>query len=235
MKHDTEWIEVVPGRWIEVTKALKRKVGVKQTVRVRATLDGKMLDRALRVKGHANRKYSLILLDEAVALAGLRGYAVASKKTGINEWSIKRHAQSLAGPTGYDGVRYTLARKRECVRLAQKLMMAGTKVVSSGKGNRVVPKYNHVTAFVEAGRRLGMNGASIMGMWNMGMISLKDLPPSSHPHAPSLPGGESAPPLPQPNGVRRRRRSPWRVPRSGSSSAAPHPRHTDGLDAGAGI
>jgi hypothetical protein len=191
-----ERIEIFPGHWIEVTKKIKKAAGLRMSTRVRATLAGGDVDQATKEAARSsnkNVKYSMALLDEAVRIAAMEGVKVAEKVTGVGRWSIELRAKEKRARSGQSkhadqGHRYTMAQKRACVKLAQKLM-AGTETVTKRLGFKrlkvmgTFKKYNHGSAFREAGRRLGINGRSVEMMWNLGMIPM-DSPSSPQPPAP---------------------------------------------------
>jgi hypothetical protein len=186
-----EMVEIFPGRWIEITKRVKKAAGVRVSSRVKATIENGRIDEALmRLTESRNRKYSRLLVDEAVAVAKAQGMFMAVRLTGVHKETIAARKRQLRGCTGGDGTRYTLAQKQACVRLAKELMASPvTRVVNGYKGSRrIVPQWNHHTAFVEAGRRLGVNGHSIEYQWLNGMISLEAVAPSSPPRPPAYPG-----------------------------------------------
>lgn len=170
-----ERIEIFPGRWIEVTKRVKQKAGVRMGARVRATLENGRVDEALVRLARNGRKYSGLLIDEAVAVAKEKGAKEAERITGVHHETIAQRRKKLKGCTGYDGRRYTLAQKKACVKMALELVASGgTHIVrvSFGKGDRTVSVWSKKKAFKEAGRRLGVNGLSIMFQWENGMIDL---------------------------------------------------------------
>lgn len=191
-----ERIEIFPGHWIEVTKKIKKAAGLRQSARVRATLAGGDVDRAIKEAHRSSNKgvkYSLALLDEAVRIAAMEGVKVAEKVTGVNRWSIDLHAKEKRARAGQSkhadqGKRYTMAQKQACVRLAQKLMASSETITKplgfkSFRRTGKFKKWHHGSAFREAGRRLGINGRSVELMWTLGMIPL-DQPSSHQPPAP---------------------------------------------------
>lgn len=200
---EKERIEIFPGHWIEVTPRIKRLAGIRPTERVIATLAGGHITKAKYEAGKVRgAKYSRLLLDEAVELAKSVGYPTAAKMTGVNKNSIHMHARIQKGRAGLasrkDGSRYTLAQKQACVRLAQSLMASDeTKDKKCRWGVQKVRKWQHRPAFIEAGRRLGMNGRSIEWLWVSGQIPLDS--PSS-PQSPVPPGEASGRHTPPPSG-----------------------------------
>lgn len=190
-----ELIEIYPGRWIEVTRRIKLKAGVRLSTRVRATLAGGQIDKAAADVGRCRNKsvkYSRLLIDEAVAIARTMGIPKAVKKTGVNKWTIIQQKKRMRGPTGREGNRYTLAQKRALVAMAQRLMGSGeTRMRKCGGKMVAFPKYGHRTAFIEAGRRLGMNGRAIEYQWVNGLFSLAE--PSSPPRPPASPAAPAGP------------------------------------------
>lgn len=189
----TERIEIFPGHWIEVTPAIKKKAGVRKTQRVVATLMGETVAAAGRLvrDGNGGVKYPVLMLDEAVRIAEREGLKKAVKVTGIPRASIDLRRRQLRRKQGKTrvlakGSRYTLAQKQACVRLAKELM-ASDEIVKTPvacalptcKGMPYVVKrykWPHRKAFIEAGRRLGMNGRSIEWMYIQGTIPLTQQP-----------------------------------------------------------
>jgi hypothetical protein len=190
---NTERIEIFPGHWIEVTPAIKKKAGVRKSQRVVATLMGETVAAAGRLVRDGNRgvKYPVLMLDEAVSIAEREGLKKAVKVTGIKEHSIDLRSRQLRRKQGKTkvravGSRYTLAQKQACVRLAKELMASNEikersrlSTLPHCKGMPYVHrryKWSHRSAFIEAGRRLGMNGRSIEWMYVQGTIPLTQQP-----------------------------------------------------------
>lgn len=189
-----ERIEIFPGHWIEVTPKIKKNAGLRQSDRVVATLMGETVPAAGRLVRDSNKsvKYPKLMLDEAVRIAAELGLKGAAKDTGIGAASINLRQRQLRRKQGVarvmaQGTRYTLAQKQACVRLAQELMGSGETVSRTGiarfnnkaKGRKYTfrrLRWSHRTAFLEAGRRLGMNGRSIEWMWIQGTIPLTQQP-----------------------------------------------------------
>lgn len=187
-----ERVEIFPGHWIEVTPKLKKQAGLRKSARVVATLMGETIEAARDiVRENGNIKYTRLMLDEAARIARKDGMAEAIKATGIKRASIDLRMRQLrrAGKLGrkrkdgirHTGSRYTLPQKQACVRLAQELMGSRQTVTKSAKiGGRMCvvtrPRWSHRKAFIEAGRRLGMNGRSVEWMWLQGTIPLDQQP-----------------------------------------------------------
>lgn len=188
-----ERIEIFPGHWIEVTPKIKKNAGLRKSDRVIATLMGETVPAAGRLVRDSNKnvKYPKLMLDEAVRIAATHGLKEAAKDTGIRAASINLRQRQLRRKQGLakvrdKGSRYTLAQKQACVRLAQELMRSNDVVsrtrpcaLPHSKGKPTTyrfRKWNHRSAFVEAGRRLGMNGRSIEWMWVQGTIPLTQQP-----------------------------------------------------------
>ena len=188
MSRITERIEIFPGHWIEVTPAIKKKAGVRKSQRVVATLMGETVAAAGRLvrDGKGNVKYPVLMLDEAVRIAEKEGLKRAAKETGIKEHSIDLRNRQLRRKQGKSrvmaqGSRYTLAQKQACVRLAKELMASNEIIQKSAKCYHYTYthkryKWSHRRAFIEAGRRLGMNGRSIEWMYVQGTIPLTQQP-----------------------------------------------------------
>ncbi len=161
----THRVEIRPGYFIEIDSRLKRKAGVKGKKFVRTRITDQERRRILgdvAYQRNGNVKYSRLLLDEAVEISKVHGVKKAVKLTGIKYWSIVGHKRELTRrgefkPLEKPGCppRYTPDQKRKCVVLAQQL-------IRGGKFQR--------PAFIEAGKRLGMNGTSIEFQWVHGMI-----------------------------------------------------------------
>lgn len=194
-----ERIEIFPGHWIEVTRRIKEKAGVKLSTRVIATLQGGEVHRAAGDAGRSlnkGAKYSRLIIEEALRLARTMGERAAAEKTGVNKWTIQERKKKLRGPTGRDGSRYTLAQKRALVEMAKGLMRSGEIKTRRARGGKMVqqPKWAHRPAFIEAGRRLGMNGRVIEYQWVNGLFSLTDVP-SSPPRPPASAADQSVQPV----------------------------------------
>jgi hypothetical protein len=107
------------------------------------------------------RKYSLLLLDEAVRCAIDMGPKKASALTGVHKESIKKHRFKLFGKQ--NGVqkgaplKYSICQKLECVKRAKKL-------VSSGMAK------TEIAAFMAVGKQIGVDGRSIQRQWSRGYI-----------------------------------------------------------------
>ncbi len=108
------------------------------------------------------RKYSLLLLDEAVQCVLKLGWSEATRLTGVPKSSIDGHmkrykiANGIPFGKGHRS-KYTYAQKIACIDMA-------IKYIDSGHIK------NEVAAFKEAGRRLGINGYSIWFQWKTGII-----------------------------------------------------------------
>lgn len=156
MSTPTDRIQIKPGVWIEVSKRLKKASGLGSGVRIRNRLED---EERKRVLGDSiqHRKYSRLLLAEASSLADKVGIVAAAKATGVKYWSImgyrrelrlqgklRRHKNPRKG-------RYTLEQKQKCVLLAFAIADKQQRGLSP--------------AFIESGRRLGVNGYSILHQW----------------------------------------------------------------------
>lgn len=183
----TEWVEVSPGVKIEVSKRYKnRRAILKAANRARMDMTPEQRTRALaevmRRSSPAGRKYSMLMLDEAVQTAAKVGLKKAAKLTGVNLWSIRGHRKSLVAQGILKpaklirGHRYTKEQKEECVKLALHLQKTTPNKVVKGVGwgkvhyDRKIMGYSIISAFKEAGRRLGINGHSIWYQWHIGMV-----------------------------------------------------------------
>lgn len=183
-----ERIEIFPGHWIEVTPKLKRQAGLRPSARVVATLMGETIDAATDVarESRKNVKYSRLMLDEAVRIAERDGMKKAEEVTGISIPSIDLRKRQIRRKKGLPkratvGTRYTLAQKQACVKLAQQLMASKATVTRTVSMMGIARpfkrlRWGHRAAFMEAGRRLGLNGRSIEWMWIQGMIPLDQQP-----------------------------------------------------------
>lgn len=112
-----------------------------------------------------HRKYSLELLDMAVARAGEIGLAAASAETGVSKKSIEAHAytkkieKQSAGITAIKqstNQKYTNELKKQVVIKAFEI-----------KRETGIPIKK---AFINAGRLHGANGLTIHAMFNRGQI-----------------------------------------------------------------
>lgn len=182
-----ERVEIFPGHWIEVTPKLKKQAGLRKSARVVATLMGETIEAARDIAmKNGNTKYTRLMLDEAARIARKDGMAEAIKATGIGKESIILRVKQLRRKEGIarvrpTGNRYMLSQKQTCVRMAQELMGSGQTVqraVTIRGKTRVITRtrWTHRKAFVEAGRRLGMNGRSVEWMWLQGTIPLDQQP-----------------------------------------------------------
>lgn len=162
MHSKVEYFEILPGYKIEVTEAYRKKAKLTRAQKLLVVSEAErreLLATVCRKRG--TRKYSRQMLDEAAGLAAQIGVRKAAKKTGINAHSIHRHIKNLRakerGPSRKDGDRYTYAQKKACVECAHDL-------VRTRKAAGMRP------AFIECGRRLGINGRSIEYQWSVGLI-----------------------------------------------------------------
>lgn len=162
----TQKLEIRPGYFIEVSSRLKRMAGARgKKLRNRLTdEERKRIFTENAAKNFIAPKYSRLILDEAVTLSKTVGMKEAAKITGVKYWSIVGHKRTLKrqgkfSPTnnGNRGSRYTMEQKKKCVALA----------------NQIRDESHCATrlAFIEAGRRLKMNGRSIEFMWSQGSIT----------------------------------------------------------------
>jgi hypothetical protein len=185
---ETEMVEIKPGVFIEITARHKKKAGIARKVKIRRSIlsaegHAEALNDVGRLVANKHIKYSKFLLDEAVELQKLRGFKYAVKKTGVKYWSIMGHKRRIGRANGkvtsdnHWNSRYTMAQKKACVKLALSLMQSGetkqTTILYPSTGRKLVrtePKWPITKAFIEAGRRLGMNGNSIHFQWTEGSI-----------------------------------------------------------------
>jgi hypothetical protein len=162
----TERIEIRPGYFIEVSGRLKRMAGVRgRKPRNRITdEERKRIFADNAAKNFISPRYSRLILDEAVNLSKTVGMVEAAKVTGVKYWSIVGHKRTLKrqgkytpGAQGNHKSRYTMQQKKRCVALA----------------NQIRDESHCATrkAFIEAGRRLGINGRSIEWQHSQGSIT----------------------------------------------------------------
>lgn len=146
---EKEEIEIAPGKFILVTKKLKKKVGVGNV----GFVSLEKTRRAARFVG----KYSLLLLDEAVVLMKERGLKSASIATGVPRYLIKKHA----GVVRTRGPNPTWKKKLQCIALAMDVMrdmgVDGTRL-------RDVK-----AAFAVAGKRMGMSVKYPLRLYRLGV------------------------------------------------------------------
>lgn len=206
---EKERIEIFPGHWIEVTPKIKRAAGLRKKARVLATLDGGHVQRAIGAvaKKRGPSKYSLLLIDEAIRIFREESYKAAEKATGVPMRVIKHYNDKYKARHGLIGPprnqRYTMEQKQACVKLAMELMQREDTVerrLPTGRNKVIathrVRKWNKTAAFIEAGRRLGMNGKYVADAFSFGFIPW---PPSSH-QPESRPPSAEAPHTPQASG-----------------------------------
>ncbi len=179
---DRERIEISPGHWIEITPKIRGAACARKRDRILATLEGGTA-RALHNLVVRRRKYSNLLLDEGLELAKKIGLKKAAQKLEIHYETLVSHNRIRRLELGIrklkiKGTRYTLAQKLVCVNLALELMASKEtkEMIAWGKRKYTTPKWTPYTAFIEAGRRLGMNGRSIHLMWNQGDFSATQQP-----------------------------------------------------------
>lgn len=162
MHSKVEYFEILPGYKIEVTEAYRKRAKLTRAQKLLIVSDAERRELLATIgKRRTTRKYSRQMLDEAAELAAQIGVRRAAKRTGINAHSIERHIKNTRakkrGPLKKDGDRYTNAQKQACVECAHDL-------VRKGKARGFRP------AFIECGRRLGINGRSIEYQWSVGLI-----------------------------------------------------------------
>ncbi len=188
----TQLVEIYPGVTIEVSSRLKQKAGIGRTDLIREKLDPKERARIMGdlVKDQKpNRKHSTLIVDEAVRLSKEMSIPKAAKITGVSNAAILARRKELRASGELKKHLYTMDQKRECVALAHKLMadpgiIEEVKDRGPGRGMIKRRKWNQKTAFVEAGRQLGMNGISVLSLWAKGMIT--DQPSTPRPKKPRV-------------------------------------------------
>ncbi len=182
----TQWVEIYPGVTIEVSGRLRQKAGIGRTDLIREKLDPKERARIMGDLGKdqsPNRKFSILIIDEAVRLSKEMSIPKAAKITGVTTGVIKnRRKELIASGDLKTKRRYTMEQKRECVALAHKLMADPEIIVefkNKGRGKGMVKrrKWNKRNAFIEAGRQLGMNGNTVFSLWAREMITDKPSTP----------------------------------------------------------
>lgn len=154
----TQRIEIYPGVSIEVNARLKRKAGVGRMKLVRNKLDDaerkRILGEVVR-DSKPHRGYSTLILDEAAQLSESVGLKEASRITGVKFWSIVARKRILLKAGKITPFTYSKEQVKQCADLAETLV--GKKVVV-----KVTRKMGKRSAFLEAGRILGMNGLSVL-------------------------------------------------------------------------
>jgi len=154
---------VVSKRWRAKAKANTGKVNILSP------------EQRLRMVGapityRRRKKRSQELLDKIMAMVPEKGVDDTAKQFGVPNWVIwdeMNHVRERLGivKRQRNGTKYTMEQKIACVKLAFTLVAAGT--------------HNRAPAFAEAGRRLGINGVSVLFQYGSGRIT--DFPP---PHQP---------------------------------------------------
>jgi hypothetical protein len=155
------------GHSIEVADRELQQFGITDPSSVRPHLsEGELREIQQRADAQVDlrRQYSQRSLDAAVNASKTMGVKAAALLTGVKYWSIVQHKRvlkirGLYKTNGKGGGRrkYTALQKRHCAVLARQIMWQR--------------KCSVKTAFQAAGSRIGVNGRSILWMWNMGSIS----------------------------------------------------------------
>lgn len=167
----THWIEIKPGVRFQVSGRVKQSAGMRRM----AQYHHQGLSDAERRRGFSHalggeraplNKYSIALLDEAVALAMEIGVKGAVLKTGVKYWSIVQRKRILylrgkakrknPGSSLAKRTKYTPEQKRRCVQIATQLM-------AEGKTKNA--------AFDYAARMTGTNARSLAWMHHCGMVT----------------------------------------------------------------
>ncbi len=165
-------IEIMPGFKVEETPTLRKMA------RLSARGNLKEFVAAMRVKAptgaswrsalahRARNKHSLTLIKEAIFLKRKKGMEYAVRKTGINQWTIKKKEDLMEHrgeiprrknvATSRNTAKYTVEQKLACIAAAKRLMATGL---------------NRADSFLKAGRMTGVNGLSIKQQWTDGYLN----------------------------------------------------------------
>jgi hypothetical protein len=150
-------IEIKPGVFIQVSMKVKEKAGALGHP-LRPITREDVEQAAISLVPTRRRKYSRLLVDEAVELSKKIGRSKAAKRTGVHVETISQRQRIIRGTKN---CKYTRQQIEECIRTALHLMKR------EGVGCKD-------KAFAEAGRRLGISGLYILQEWRLGVI--RDLP-----------------------------------------------------------
>lgn len=153
----TQLVEIFPGMTIEVSGRLKKRAGF-GTMPLRLNpLNDEERKRILGDLVRQNRpatKYTTLLLDEAVNVSREVGVKEAERITGVDYWSIVRRKRVLIREGKYAPLANSREKIKQCADLAKRLI--GTEIVV-----QVKKKLTRHGAFIEAGKRMGMNGQNV--------------------------------------------------------------------------
>lgn len=198
-----EEIEIVPGVFVMVTPKVKLGAGVAKLCRMSSTLSSVDRYRAMESSGFIGR-HSVLIVDEAVSLATDMGARKASAITGVPVPTIVNRMREKGVECGgvlFGQIRADIGKLRECVRVAKELMASEEmkEVVVTRKGKKATHKirrWSHGTAFVEAGKRVGISGKTAERLWLQGRFSLTSN--QEVEQRPASPSKADASPTPEP-------------------------------------
>ena len=108
--------------------------------------------------------HSTLILDEAVALAKTEGIGEASRIVGISKEVIRQHARVRALENNKTEV---IKRRRTQPKYSDEQKLACLKFAEQFK-----PYLGKRRAWIEAGRRLGVNGRSIEMQFDRGLFKV---------------------------------------------------------------
>lgn len=158
MKTEIITVTLTPGYKMEVSKRFLKKAGLMRAQKLALDLTPEEREAVLAtVIKDRKRKYSILMLDEAVGIMRQRGMKAAVRITGIHQSSIEHHMKTLLGPRTRDGNKYTHAIKKRCIDMAMQMLR-------EKKARGAIP------AFKAAGVALGINGYSVWHAWQRGHI-----------------------------------------------------------------
>lgn len=153
----TQLVEIFPGMTIEVSGRLKKRAGFGTMPLKLNPLNDEERKRILGELVRENRrfqKYTTLLLDEAVSVSREVGVREAARITGVKARAIILRKTVLIKEGKYVPLASSREKIKQCADLAESLI--GTEVVV-----QVRQKLSRFAAFMEAGKRMGINGRNI--------------------------------------------------------------------------
>lgn len=166
-------IEIYPGCTIDVSRRYRHRARLDPSAKIIALSEAER--KAALSEVVRSGKYTTLLLDEAVRLSIEVGERKAGEITGVNQWSIRARKRILTREGKYVAFHHNPEQIKQCAELAEKLI--GKEVIV-----QVKRKMRRLPAFIEAGKRLGMNGHNVYklyqnGLHGIGVLKKTPLPP----------------------------------------------------------
>lgn len=163
----TDRIEIYPGVTIEVSQRFRKRSGIGSASLLKRKMSDSeraaILEAINKREGRYFRKYSRLLLNEAVALSMTIGIKDAAKATGVKYWSVRSHRKYLMRK-GKIARRYTNEKYLQCAELATKIEGTPGPVLENG----LLVNWSQQAAFIEAGKQMGLNGQTVLKFWYQG-------------------------------------------------------------------